>query len=443
MYVFVSLLSISGCSYKKVKPDKEILSIQNSTQDSIDQNLSMPVSEQCLKTGLSCEQAIGIALQNSDSLQAKFKELGVAKADLVQAGLYSNPHLLAIFQFATPNRLHFDTYIQIIGSWNVSDLWVVPRRKKVSQDQLEIVTFDIMETILDIRLGIQKAYTNCLCANAQVYHAQELLRLAQKLYNCAQQQPKDKVGFMLDMHRAQVFVEQIRIAVAQALFEQRNAFINLASALGVSISGDPILLTDQLTSIAGVEGYILPESIEHHPKILKAQLKIRREKNRKSFEKSRFLNDFSLGFYWNNTPSNDMTAAGAAPAFVGPTIGLSVPCFDTNYAQVARAEFLIHKAEHDYANVKDSLLAYIASCRAEMSTAQMIIDYYAQIVDAYENFIEYENDNFKLAKFGSVSELNIHLSDLFDRKKDMLKAYTQLRHAIASFEHATGGKLCA
>ena len=53
--------------------------------------LSADEIETMLADGLTIEEAVGLALLNNRRLQAEFMAIGSVKADLVQAGLLSNP----------------------------------------------------------------------------------------------------------------------------------------------------------------------------------------------------------------------------------------------------------------------------------------------------------------------------------------------------------------
>src|ERR1700678_2072946 len=57
---------------------------------------------QVLQKPLGVEDAIQFALLNNRALQATFEDVGIAQADLVQAGLLSNPRFFASLRF--PNQ---------------------------------------------------------------------------------------------------------------------------------------------------------------------------------------------------------------------------------------------------------------------------------------------------------------------------------------------------
>ena len=77
--------------------------------------------------GLTRDEAAQIAVLNNRSLQAELEELGLAAAELTQAGQLQNPTLEVFVAFP----LHVaSSGLGLIG-W-LSDLWQVPRRKRVA-----------------------------------------------------------------------------------------------------------------------------------------------------------------------------------------------------------------------------------------------------------------------------------------------------------------------
>lgn len=454
--VIVPLFLVSGCSYKKVKPDKEVCFIKENVQHVFDQEVSWGsssvienLSDHAIKKGLLREESIGIALNNSSDLQVKFRDLGIAKADLEKVGLYKNPYLNTIIQFPKPNPFRANNYVEVDLTWNFADLWLVPRRKKISSDQLEIATFDIIDTIFDIRSSTSIAYNKCVYAIAQLKNAQETLEALQSLHHAiqAKNQKKDHDDIqsqgkkndqsVLDDHLMLVLINQMNILVANALLAQRSAFLEFTNMININMTDEPILLYDELIALDPSSiTYDLPED---NPKLIKARLKIQQEKNKKTLEKVRFADDFAVGFSYNNQPiKNGVEIAG--PRLFGPTIGMSLPIFDNNYANVARAEFLIQKAENEYISLKSSLSGKVALYKAEIETACTVISHYQKIVLSYEKIVQHEERNEKMAKLKRVSGLNTHV-ELFNKKSELLKAYLTLYNNIALLEQIVGRKV--
>lgn len=451
LYIITGILLIGpGCAYKKIQPREEYHVIETYARDTFNQRTCLKGDEitadliaQTMATGMSREQAIGIALQNSGTLESKFSDIGVAKADLVQAGLFTNPQLNSAFLFPVSQKERKDlgTEIYLDLTWNIADLWQVPRRKKVSQDQLALVTFDIMNTILDTRLNAQTAYNRCLCARAELQNVQDTLvcvkRLYQELYKRKESQESEKITD-LDIYLAQVLVNSIEAELIKAQGEQKNAFVDFAVVLGLIPSTDVLLLTDQLMTAIADEcdvNWRIPDS---HPQLLKAQMRIQQEKHKKSYEESRFLSDVQVGFSYNNQPIDGLLPND--PPFIGPAIYLPLPIFDNRRAQIARAQFLMQQAESDYVNVRDALTAQLKTACDNMIVARDTISQYKKIIKLYEKALDYTDKHGEVFELDRLVGLNTE-SQLFETKKKMLEAYNQYHNAYARLEYALGKKL--
>ena len=80
-----------------------------------------------LKTKLTADEAVQIALLNNRDLQAVYSDLGVAQADLVQAGLLNNPIFEAAIKFPTSGG---QANLEFITVMNFLDVFYMPLRKR-------------------------------------------------------------------------------------------------------------------------------------------------------------------------------------------------------------------------------------------------------------------------------------------------------------------------
>jgi outer membrane protein TolC len=311
---------------------------------------------------------------------------------------------------------------------------LVPCRKKISDDQLEITTIDVMDTIFEIRMNTIGAYNKYAFATLQVDHAREVLERVKNLYESAEELKSDE-----NFHESQaafVLINQMEIAVANAVFEQKKALLELASAMGVPLYEQPFIVRDQLNAVdLSASAYDIAHD---NPKLIKACLKIQQEKHKKSLEKARYLEDVSVGLSYNNQPIPNSIIAG--PRLLGPIISMSIPIFDNKYADIARADFLIEKAESEYATVRDALTLKIALCKAEIEATTVVIEHYQKVLASYEQSIEHESSDPEVTYAKKVKHLNTHIS-WFDKKNALFKSYLQLHNAIATLEQTAGKKI--
>lgn len=121
--------------------------------------------QQLLQDGLTREEAVRLALINNRQLQVKFEMLGMAKADLIQAGLYTNPRLGSLIRFpgGTPGA--------VINAENdvlflISDLWNVPLRKTLATVEVLRTTNLIVQEILEAAANARNAFDEVLLQQA-------------------------------------------------------------------------------------------------------------------------------------------------------------------------------------------------------------------------------------------------------------------------------------
>src|SRR5262249_27093989 len=112
---------------------------------------------------LTAESATQIALLNNPRLQAKYESLGVAQADLVQAGLLRNPVLSGALHFPIQGTVA-GTQSGGVTGWDVNllaefiDLFMLPLRKRYASAELERVKLEVADSILDTAAQVKVAF---------------------------------------------------------------------------------------------------------------------------------------------------------------------------------------------------------------------------------------------------------------------------------------------
>src|SRR4029453_4676176 len=121
-------------------------------------DLDQAASEQLrslLQRTLTADDAVQIAMLNNRDLQATYTELGVAQADLVQAGLFKNPILdAAVFFPLTGVRPDFQLSV-VVG---FLDALYVPLRKRVATALFEEAKLKVTGAVLDFAAQVRTAF---------------------------------------------------------------------------------------------------------------------------------------------------------------------------------------------------------------------------------------------------------------------------------------------
>jgi cobalt-zinc-cadmium efflux system outer membrane protein len=104
---------------------------------------------------LTADEAVQVALLNNRELQALYAKLGVAQADLVQAGLLSNPVFDGAFFFPVaggPAKPDLSVAVSFL------DIFYIPLRKRVAAAWFEDAKLQVTGTVLDFATTVRAAF---------------------------------------------------------------------------------------------------------------------------------------------------------------------------------------------------------------------------------------------------------------------------------------------
>src|SRR5687767_716344 len=108
-----------------------------------------------LKDKLMADEAVQIALLNNRDLQAVYSDLGVAQADLVQAGLLNNPVFDAAIKFPVSHGGPPD--LELSAVMNFLDVLYLPLRKRVAAARFEEAKTRVTGSVLDFAARVRMA----------------------------------------------------------------------------------------------------------------------------------------------------------------------------------------------------------------------------------------------------------------------------------------------
>lgn len=118
-----------------------------------------------LRSELSIDAAVGVALLNNQNLQAEFEELGIAQADLVQAGLLTNPVFSGSVRFPDGGGR---SNLELSISASFIELLSMPMRKKIATAELAAAKSRAANAVLELVADVRKAYYELQAAQQRV-----------------------------------------------------------------------------------------------------------------------------------------------------------------------------------------------------------------------------------------------------------------------------------
>ncbi|MBY0110133.1 MAG: TolC family protein [Candidatus Babeliaceae bacterium] len=385
-----------------------------------------------LSYGLTRDEAVRIALMNNPSLQADFAKLGIAKADLIQAGLYTNPKTSNVFRFPTDGQPR-QTNIESITTGKLSDLWQVPLRKQIFEDELEIITLRILSTILDIVEATKSAYDACIRAELHIENEKAILSFTTELRDEIYYRQLFGYSNELDKYNADADVVVAQTALIEYEKERKRAYLHFTQLLGITPLSKNIILSDTIfhlmttPAISDLEAYAL----EYRPEIQIARYKIKRYEDTIRFEKSRIWKDVSIGIGYKQDFDKPFRGWG-------PAIDFEIPLFDTNYAQIAKAEFEFERAKKKLRSRRIAIQKELRTSLVNVNKEKKEITYYKNfVIPSYEKAISYTYTYANTMQLNMLTALQSQL-ERYKAEQELIEKYYNLHISYNKLERAYG-----
>jgi cobalt-zinc-cadmium efflux system outer membrane protein len=386
--------------------------------------------------GLSRDEAVQTALMNNPALQADFAKLGIAKADLIQAGLYTNPTTNNVFRFPTASHGPgtAQTNIESVTTGKLSDLWQVPLRKRIFEDELEIITLRILTGILDIVENTKSAYDACVKADLQLENEKIILSFIKELREEIYYRQGFGYSNDLDKYNVDAQVAMVQAAITEYEKERKRAYLYLTQLLGITPSSKEIILTDTILdmvimplSLSELESYAL----EYRPEMQIARYKIRRYEDTIRYERSSVWKDVNIGIGFKQDFDRPFRGWG-------PAINFEIPLFDTNYAQIAKAEFEFEHAKKKLRYRKIKIQEELRTFLVRVNKEKKEIAYYNTfIIPLYEKAIDYTYTYANTMQLNMLTALESQLT-LYKAEQELIEKYYNFHISFNKLERAYG-----
>ena len=376
-------LCVAGCAqvnpqvdYDRVKQNIHDTTGQITAYGPNDEALATEQVNSLLHNGLSVEDAVRVALLNNPSLQAGFFRVGMSRADFVQSGLFSNPSLAMSFAFPEGGGR---SNIQGTLAQNIVDLWQIPIRKRIAKARLDQEVLSLSQQAARLVVDTKVAYYVSVGASRNQEIAEANLKLATGLLETTLARQKAGTIGELDVNLARGTVLNNELDVQTARLDAANARRRLAVLLGLTVRADDMQLTDPLPDIS--MSVLNEDSIVELARSSRLDLKashaaVAAGRQRVTEEYAKIFPDISIGGYLERTerralPGRDVladtarasVAAGQLTApeiqskgqrdqerrqeidvIFGPALNMTLPIFDQNQAQIAKAGYAYQAA---------------------------------------------------------------------------------------------------
>ncbi|NIQ38720.1 MAG: TolC family protein [Proteobacteria bacterium] len=438
----LTLFLLGGCA--TVQTEREWERIAEISQERIGQKLVWERSEQektyiqqevnrLLADGLSREEAVRIALMNNRDLQSEFEKIGIAKSDLIQAGLLTNPTLEGLFRFPSGGGR---TNIEAGGFFALSDLWQIPLRKKVAAAELEVAIMKVGQGVVNTAAEVKKAYDTVTYLSRMTEETEEILEKFREIRD--EIAVRRDFGFIQDsdVYLTQVMVLEAELELASSETDLAVATAHLDRTLGLGPSQFVYTLAE--TEPEGIGD--LPEleaavqhALTHRFDVRIAQFEINQTERALDLERARFLKHVNLGVsYERDTDGTNV---------FGPGLDIQVPIFDQNQARISRTQHKLRQTQKRLQALEGRIREEVTKDIEQIHLFQTRARHFREkILPLRERILEYAKKWVNAMQLNRLYLLESQRSFL-ESRREYVKTHIKLRNAFVDLELHLGGKV--
>lgn len=386
-----------------------------------------------LQGELTADAAVQVALLNNRELQATYEDLGVAQADLVQAGLLSNPVFLAEVRFPDRPKLPFEIDI----AQNFLDVFLRPLRKAIAESELEAAQLRVANAVLRLATDTRAAFFVAQGAEQMLEMRRSVVDAMDASADAARR--LHGAGNITDLELANetVLLGQARLELSVAeegALDAREALVALMGLWGdetrFTLASRLPELPDTEIEVGGTEALAVTRRLD----LAAARAEVEALGRRLGIEDFAALQPEVIGtLHFEREPDGVSTT--------GPSIEIPIPFFDQGDAARARASALFRQSEQRYAALAIQIRSDVRRARNRMLSARGRAEYYGNVLLPMRSTIVEQTQLEYNAMLAGVFELLQAKQGEIDAGREYIEALQAYWVARSDLEHAVGGLL--
>ena len=439
--VVLGVFVLGGCA--TVQREASFPEVQGTVADRLGQkvvwNRDGKSDEQARKTvrtllqrEFSAEAAVQVALLNNRRLQAKFENLGVAQADLVEAGLLDNPVLGAdaLFQ-AAGTEINLDIVQNFLGVFTLS------ARKKIGLAAAQRVTLEVSGDVLDLAAQVQSQYYRVVGDAEALGLARQVVTSTEAAAEIAQRQYAAGNLSKREQSLQQAFYAQNLLEVAQAEAQLDVDREKLTRLMGLWGADTDWKIPNRLPQVPAT----LPTLDQLEKLAISRRMDLAAAK--KEAEGLRHAVNLAHDFRW-------LAPLGIGVQFkrdrdgeksYGPRIELGLPIFNQGQTQIARLESERKRAEQQVAALAVDIRSEARENRGRvMATAKAVKHYQTALLPLQQTIVA-ETLKFYNGMLIGVYDLLLASQSQIQTGRQYIAANRDFWLAWTELERVVGGRI--
>ena len=386
---------------------------------------------------LTPDRALQVAMLNNRELRATLEELGVAQAELVQAGLLQNPVLSGDLVNSAKG---YGLGGGLALSQSLLSAFLIPAKRRMARARLAYAVVTVGQATLMLARDVQVAFVSAQAADQglglhrdRAQAAEVAHELAQRQFDAGNITPLDQQLFAAALDRARVELADAQLAATVAREELTRLLGLWGEDVAWSFAAPLASALPPETDLARLEQQGIRDRLDlsaarHETRSIEYALTLRRR---------RMLPELNVGLTARNEVGDDIGHEWV----LGPSLSLELPIFDPGHADIARIQAFLRQAQHRLQDLAIHVRSEIRIHRAELVAARRKVEYYERtVLPRAESITELTLQQYNAMLVGTYQLLETR-TDQIEARQEYVEALRDYWVARSELELAVGGRL--
>jgi outer membrane protein, heavy metal efflux system len=386
---------------------------------------------------LTVDSAVQVALLNNRELQATFEDIGIAHADLIEAGLFKNPTFFISARF--PNRPPSATNIETSIAEDFFDVLLVPLRKKVAANELARTKLRVGDEILKLAAEVETALYEMqaqqqLLARLTAINETEAAALELSIRQHEAGNIPD-----LDLANQQATYSQIKLDANQVAIAISSSRERLNRLLGLWGDDTDWKIVEELRAVPaqdlperGLESIAMNQRLDLEAAKSEVLALVQSLGLTKTY---RYVGAIEFGVDSERDPDRQRVT--------GPTLKLDLPIFNRGQGRVAKLEAQLRQAERRIEADAIAIRADVREARNRLIAKRDLAIYYRDnLLPERRRVLELTLKSYN-SMLKSPYDLLLAKQNELSAEKGFIDAWRDYWIARSDLERAVGGRLGA
>ena len=367
---------------------------------------------------LTADAAVKLAMANNRELLASFEEVGLARGDLVAAGVLPNPNFKGSVRWSDESP---GSNPELELTWDVMELLRRSKRRNVASAEMNRVAYQVSDRATAFATEVRTAFYDYQAAEHVRRMRVEVHRAAKASAELLARQRSS--GNISELERAleQSVYQDARLDLLRGEADAIAARANLAGALGLAAADTTWSIATELPELPETDppaDTLHAVAMQSRFDLMAARTELDASRREVSYRKSYRLPSFEVGV----DAERDFEEEWA----YGPVVHMAIPLFDRGQGGVDRAEARVRQAEHGVASMETRVRNDVVASSERLRAARSIAEVYRDdVIPTRERVVAESQRHYNYMLVGPMA--------LLQAKRDEIEAYQKYIEAVRDY----------